>query len=185
MLLLALFALTACASDPASDVGAPSVDDAPQVTYELGAGLLITLNEAFSPQTNFEAATGDVNGACTSKRVLIQGSTTFTLFLVGASCSADPVGRGNGQEPLFASGAQLVGGKDIATEQLALGTLTMAQVDYFECTNECDFYRPTVAVLELDAPIDPDFATIVIANDYEGATRTDIRQVALALSAAS
>ncbi len=187
-LVLTALVVGACSSDPEAVEETPDISaigTAPLVTYELGAELLITLNEAWAPTAIFEVEVAAGSGSCSSKRVAISGRPNVTLFLVGASCSSEAIGRGNGEEPLFASAGQLSRGGNITTEELSLGTLTLADVEYFECTNECDFYRPTVGVLELNAPADPAFPTLVIADDYEGATREDIRQFARALSAAS
>ena len=183
-LLLALILLgSACGGG----IDEPALIEPPLATNDLGAGLELTINSSWATAGTFDDNTTSVGGTCDYQRLTVRAETglSITMFRVGQQCSADSVGRGNGEEPLFSSSAQLVGATNATTEAIEVGTLTIADVAYFECTNECIDYDAIVGVIELSDPIDDAFPTVVISDDYERATRDQVRQLALSLAASS
>lgn len=84
----------------------------------------------------------------------------LALVVVAGACSAD----------------------DVERSDTAIGTLTIATVEYFECTNECDDHNPSVGLIELDEPADPSLAVVVTSDDDASTSRVEIEFIARHLS---
>ena len=183
LLLILICVASACGGGE----DAPALNEPPVATTDLGAGLELTINSSWIVAGTFRDDPASTGAPCVYQRINVLSETdaSIRVFRVGRECSAASVGRGNGEDPTFSSATQLAGATNATTEAVEVGTLTIANVEYFECTNECIDYDAIVGVVELSDPTNDAFPTIVISDDYERASRDQIRQLAMALSASS
>ena len=171
----------ACSSDGAGDgvPSTPNADTATSTVTDLGEGWSLEHPDDWTVDGTFGRSTEQSPG-CTSTSISVShDKTTTDIALVDRACSADPIGRGNGQQPTFGNGDQLSDAVDVEEVTTPLGNLTVATVDYYECTNECNYWKPNVGVIDVDDPSDP---VVVISNDYDVTDREDIEFIAQHLS---
>lgn len=168
----------ACRSDEASN----DLDVSTLVTTDVGAGWTIELPEDWSVEGTFGDPTEPEPRCLVDEVVVAHGTARTRVALVGPGCSADALARGNGSPPHFGSVDQLVDGADVSTSSTAIGSLTIATVEYFECTNECIEYNPAVGLIELDEPTDSSLPVVVISDDTGETSRIDIDFIAQHLS---
>lgn len=160
--------------------GGAGTDERPlelSTTVDLGDGFSIGLPDGWELREQF-GEPSDRTDDCVVRESRVGSDTdTMQIILVGAACSSDTDGRGNGESANFSSADQLVGGEDLETLATDLGPLTVATVGYYECTNECQDWTPSVGVIELAEPTDPAYPALMIINDY-GSTRNQVRFLA-------
>lgn len=181
--LLAVAAIApACGSDPELDA-VNDFERASLTATDVGAGWTLELPEDWIVGGSFGDPVEREPGCVVDQISVSHGNAYTEVALLGPGCSASAVGRGNGEPPTFGSADQLIrGATGVDKVDTALGTLTIATVDYFECTNECDYYKPLVGLIELTDPADPSLPTVVISDDYATTSQLEIEFIAGHLS---
>ncbi len=179
-LLVMLIGAVLCGLTTACGVVGGGADDGPldvATSADLGDGWGIGLPDGWEVRSRFDEPRDRGDGCSVREAQVSTDSGTMEVVLVGPSCSSSVDSRGNGELASFSSADQLQSGDDLETRSTDLGRLTIATVDYYECTNDCDFYTPSVGVLELDEPVDPAFPAVMLIDD-RGSTHEQVRFLA-------
>lgn len=160
-----------------SACGAGPVDGEPLHVLELGPQFSVEISTDWDVQplspgkySQCEYEVGEVYSPDASMEIL-QASV---------ECEGD-IDGGNGTPFTFGSVSQLEQADDLETVKTPLGLLTIGTIDYYECTNECNFWTPELGILELADPPNGERPTIVIVDPRDEAGRDEIIAVAKAM----
>jgi len=178
--LLALVAAgTACSSDgPGETAPAALIEDTTTlVSTDLGAGWSLDLPEGLTVEGAFPDPAAHQDGCTVDAVVVSNGTLRTAIALVDSVCTASAY-RGNGEPAEFGRAQQLYDGENVETVATPLGDLTIATVSYYECTNDCDYYKPVYGLIELEDPGDSTPRSVLIGNGGAATLRDDIKFIA-------
>lgn len=90
----------------------------------------------------------------------------LTIEAVPASCAVDNDAPGNGNHGTYRTLDDVaVRPSDVDERENGFATVELFEQDYFECTNECNDYVDSVAIITLDDPRSAKYPTFVIRSD--------------------
>ena len=93
----------------------------------------------------------------------------LTIEAVPASCAVDNDAPGNGNHGTYRTLDDVAEQpSDVDEVENGFATAALFEQDYFECTNECNDYVDSVAIITLDDPRSAKYPTFVIRSDKSG-----------------
>ena len=84
---------------------------------------------------------------------------------------------GNGTHGTYRTIDDVPEPEDVASVDTALGEATVFTQEYFECTNSCDRWQEPVAIVTLDAPVDPGYPTLVLRGEQDRLSRAALEAI--------
>ena len=191
--VFALVALGACgdgADDPPpSSAGGPVTTTTggglleaggPVEAVALGAGLAADLpaGAEVTPLAEADAQPGGPGCSALQGRISI-GDAHVELWHNSSGCTGEQADQiGNGFHGIYVTIDDVPAPVDVEERSSAAGDVVTFTQEYFECTNECNDYEDTVAVLALDAPPDPDRPTVVLLSPKGAVAVEDLARLA-------
>lgn len=162
MVLAVLASVSACGDDdepaepPPSTVGpGTEIVESTGLTLDPASGYgAVGLLEPVEGPESCRGWQGSVVGDDTGASV--------TIALWGEGCvSTEGL---NGQRVQYRSVSDVLSGEVGETREVAVGTATVIDDLYVECTNECDEYEDRIVLVELAQPTDPAFPSVMIST---------------------
>jgi hypothetical protein len=88
--------------------------------------------------------------------------SAIAVEAVPASCEPSNSRPGNGNHGTYRTMDDVPEAEAITQVETAAGPASRFEQPYYECTSECSSFTDTVAIVELDEPVDPDYPTVVV-----------------------
>ena len=95
----------------------------------------------------------------------------LVFIMVPADCDIHPEAAGNGNYGYYRTLADVADGTVVDTVVTGIGTATIVDVPYYECTNSCTEGVLRMALIAIDDAADPAYSTlqvfqpVIISND--------------------
>ncbi len=176
------FFLTAgCASTEEGSDPTTTAVQAPDKAQAIGAGISINVpgDSEITPISDEVTSWPREPASCTHRQGSIKiGANYVSADLVGSKCVGNETLNGN--RGAFLKPDQPPQPENVESFELAIGTLTYFEHLYTECTNSCESWTVSYALVELANPQDADHPTLLLNTDKDSGI--DLKEYAQTLS---